>query len=75
MGKYFYCYSFRLKDFIKAFGIHYEARAINMNTGTPYFMFEKSEKLDAAIKLWNKNKAKLDNFDASPAGNGQEAQK
>ncbi len=55
-SKYFYCYSFKMKDFIKENGLQYITKAINPKTQTPYFMFEKSQMLDNLIKKWNQIK-------------------
>lgn len=57
---YFYCYSFALKNFIKKFGIKYITKAINPKTRTPYFMYEKSSKLDEIIRMWNELKNNSD---------------
>ncbi len=56
---YFYCYSIKLKDFLKSQGLNYITKALNPKTKFPYFMFNKSEKLDIAIVKWNK--LKIDN--------------
>ena len=61
-SKYFYCYSARMRYWLKAFGINYITQGINPKTNTAYYMFEKSEKLDACITLWNKNKCALDEY-------------
>lgn len=52
----FYCYSKRLKLFIQSFGIGYMDSNINKNTNTKYWTFEKSEKLDKIIDLYNEVK-------------------
>lgn len=55
-NKYFYCYSIRLKDFLKSQGLTYITKGINTNSGKPYFMFEKSDFLDVIIRKWNEIK-------------------
>lgn len=52
-NSFFYCYSIRMKDFLKSQGFAYITKGLNPNTKSPYFMFEKSCKLDEAIKKWN----------------------
>jgi len=52
-GKYFYCYSCRMKDFIKSQGMDYITKAIHPKSHRPYFMFEKSKELDLMIEKWN----------------------
>jgi len=53
---YFYCYSVRMKNFIKSQGLDYINKAVNPSTNRPYFMFEKSHKLDDCIIEWNRIK-------------------
>lgn len=55
-NKYFYCYSIKMKDFIKSQGIDYITKALNPKSQKPYFMFNKSKELDLAIEKWNKIK-------------------
>jgi hypothetical protein len=52
-NKFFYCYSVRMKDFLKSQGICYITKALNPKSKRPYFMFEKSQNLDIAINKWN----------------------
>ena len=49
----FYCYSDRLFHFIKAFSVDYISIGVNKNTHKKYHVFEKSEKLDKIIALYN----------------------
>jgi hypothetical protein len=53
MSNFFYCYSVRMKDFLKSQGLNYINKALNPNSGRPYFLFEKSKILDDAIIKWN----------------------
>ena len=71
MSRYFYCYSCRLKNFIKAFGVDYATKAINPNSKTLYFMFEKSEKLNAILEFWNECKYKFDNYPDTALDGGE----
>ena len=52
----FYCYSKRLFYFIKAFNIDYLYIGVNKNSNTRYYVFEKSDRLDRIIDLYNKLK-------------------
>lgn len=52
---YFYCYSIKLKDWFKLNGLQYVQRRIHSN-GNYYWMFRKDEKLDQALKDWDKFK-------------------
>jgi len=45
-----------MKEFIKNKGMEYITKAINPKSGTPYFMFEKSKRLDEIISEWNQVK-------------------
>lgn len=56
MNNYFYCYSSRMAYFIRAFDIKYIDIGINKNSNTKYYIFNKSEKLDKVIDLYNKVK-------------------
>ena len=56
MNNYFYCYSSRMAYFIRAFDIKYIDIGINKNSNTKYYIFDKSEKLDKVIELYNKVK-------------------
>lgn len=52
MNEIFYCYSKRMAYFIMAFGERYLFYGRNKNTNTPYYTFNKSERLDNIIKLY-----------------------
>lgn len=52
----FYCYSTRLSYFLRSFNLKYQSIGINHNSNTKYYVFEKSEKLDQVIQLYNKVK-------------------
>jgi hypothetical protein len=54
--KYFHCYSTNLYHFLLSFKEKSESPKINDNTGTKYYRFEKSERLDKIIELYNKVK-------------------
>jgi len=53
MSPYFYCYSNKMKNFIKSMGIDYIKKNIHPKTNRVYFIFLKSKKLDETIILWN----------------------
>lgn len=53
MNKYFYCYSVKMKNFLKENGLEFINKSINLKTNKPYFLFEKSKKLDELILMWN----------------------
>lgn len=55
-NKYFYCYSKRMSLFIRSFNIRYSDSDVNKNTNTKYYLFEKCERLDKIIELYNKVK-------------------
>ena len=55
-NKYFYCYSKRMYFFIRSFNISYKSKALNKNSNTYFYLFEKSEKLDKIIALYNQVK-------------------
>lgn len=53
MSQFFYCYSMKMSHFIRAFGIKYISVGFNAKSGTKYYVFNKSEKLDKIIQLYN----------------------
>lgn len=57
--KYFYSYSYRLTLFIRSFEIRYIDTSINPKTNQRYYRFEKSNKLDKIIELYNEVKHEI----------------
>ena len=53
MNNKFYCYSAKMSHFIRAFDIKYIEVGVNTKSGTRYHVFEKSERLDKVISLYN----------------------
>lgn len=49
----FYCYSTRMYHFLTALQFIYISVGINNNTNKRYWVYNKSEKLDSAIELYN----------------------
>ena len=56
MDNKFYCYSKRLAYFIRSFNVKYLSAGTNKNSNTKYYIFEKSDRLDKIIQLYNKVK-------------------
>lgn len=56
----FYCYSNRLALFLRSFRFRYINSSVNKNSNTKYWVFEKSDKLDEAIQLYNEVKHKIE---------------
>lgn len=52
----YYCYSCRLKDFLKSQGFRYETKGIHPKTNKPFFIFMKSKELDVSLNKWNEIK-------------------
>lgn len=48
----FYCYSIKLKDWLKLNGLYFIGRRQHKN-GNYYWMFEKNELLDKALLDWD----------------------
>ena len=55
----YYCYSTRLYHFLVSMKFRYMSVGINKNTNKKYWTFDKSEKLDSAIELYNSIKHKF----------------
>ena len=54
----YYCYSTRLYHFLVSMKFRYMSTGINKNTNKKYWVYNKSEKLDSAIELYNSVKHK-----------------
>lgn len=54
-NKYFYCYSLKLKNFLKLQDIRYYYEAKHSN-GNRYWIFISSDELNEALTDWNKYK-------------------
>lgn len=58
MSNIFYCYSKRMCLFLRSMKEEYIAVDINKRTNVRYWTFNKSERLDNLITLWNEIKNK-----------------
>lgn len=56
MNKYFYCYSYPLKEYFKKNGLNYITAATNHSTNKTYWLFEGNEKLNALLQKWRLDK-------------------
>lgn len=56
----FHCYSFRLAHFLQSQGVDYIYKGRNKNNHLIYYAFEKSDKVDRSIRIWNSLKSKED---------------
>lgn len=52
----FYCYSNRMRHFIQSFNYSFETIGVNKTTNAKYWIFQKSERLDKIIHLYNEVK-------------------
>lgn len=52
--KYFFCYSLKLKNFLKSLDIFYEISGNNNNSNKPFWAYIRNEKLDKALEEWGK---------------------
>ena len=55
MHNYSYCYSIKLKDWLKLSGLQYNQK-IKTKSGKYCWLFERGEELDAALSGWEKYK-------------------
>lgn len=55
----FYCYSLRLFHYICAFNEKCYASKVNSSSGSRYWVFKKSPRLDEIIKSYNEAKHKF----------------
>ena len=54
--KYYYCYSYPQKEFLKNSGLKYINTSINQSTGKRYWLFEGTEKLNKLLQEWRNNR-------------------
>ena len=54
--KYYYCYSYPQKEFLKKYGLRYIAAALNASTNKRYWLFEGTEKLNSLLQEWRNNR-------------------
>ena len=55
-NRYFYCYSYPLKEFLVKNGLHFITVAINQSTNKRYWMFEGTEQLNTLLQMWRCNR-------------------
>lgn len=56
MDRYFYCYSYPLKEFFIKNGLSYITVAVNQSTSKRYWLFEGTEKLNSLLTQWRANR-------------------
>lgn len=54
--RYYYCYSYPQKEFLKKNGLRYITAAINETAGKRYWLFEGTEKLNELLQVWRDNR-------------------
>ena len=56
MNKYFYCYSWNLKEFLLEHNIPIIMYSKNTNTNKPFWVFENSSKITELLYIWRSHK-------------------
>ena len=56
MNKYYYCYSYPQKEFLKKNGLEYITAAVNQSTGKRYWLFEGTRELNRLLQIWRDNR-------------------
>ena len=56
MNKYFYCYSWNLKEFFIEHGIPIIMYSKNTNTNKTFWVFENSLKITELLDIWRSHK-------------------
>ena len=56
MNRYFYCYSYPLKEFLIKNGLRYIVHSVNANTQKKFWVFEGTDKLNLLLDDWRTNK-------------------
>lgn len=54
--KYYYCYSYPQKEFLKNAGLQYITTATNQTTKKRYWLFEGTEELNKLLQAWRSNR-------------------
>lgn len=56
MNKYFYCYSWNLKEFLTENNIPIVMYSKNTNTNKTFWVFENSSKITELLDIWRSRK-------------------
>ena len=56
MNRYFYCYSYPLKNFLIENGLRYITNSVNQNTQKKFWVFEGTEELNRLLDVWKVRK-------------------
>ena len=56
MNKYFYCYSWNLKEFLLEHNIPIIMYSKNTNTNKTFWVFENSSKITELLYIWRSHK-------------------
>ena len=54
--KYYYCYSYPQKEFLKQNGQKYITSATNETTGKRFWLFEGTDELNKLLQEWRDNR-------------------
>ena len=54
--KYYYCYSFPQKEFLKANGLSYIIASVNQSTEKKFWVFEGTDELNKLLQVWRDNR-------------------
>jgi len=53
---YYVCFSWKVKEFLKPYGFYYEYKDKHIKTGCVFYVYEKSDKLDIALREYSRLK-------------------
>lgn len=56
MDRYFYCYSYPLKEFLVNNNLRFITAAINQSTNKRYWLFEGTDRLNELVEAWRLKK-------------------
>lgn len=54
--RYYYCYSYHQKEFLKNNGLRYVLASINQTTNKKYWVFEGTNELNELLQVWRENR-------------------
>jgi hypothetical protein len=56
MNRYFYCYSYPLKEFLTENSLRYITSSVNANTQKKFWVFEGTDELNHLLDIWRVRK-------------------
>lgn len=55
-NEFFYCYSIKLHEYLRANGLSYICAGLNENTMRKFWQYKRDDKLNELLRMWRENK-------------------